>query len=485
MTKVFFDNIDEIIISHLNESKFEIKIAVAWITDQKIIKTLEKCVENGILVKIIFYNDNINKFDNFKQLYKKGAIIRCSNNLMHNKFCIIDNKKVINGSYNWTISAKSNNENIQITNSSDIASDFEKEFNKILKNTLSVDKYFANNEDAINRYIESVGSPLKYPVFYKLELVDKIRSFSFSISDINELEKFDYVYKLFYNENDFLDFLIKVYNVLFTNKKDKQEVSLFSYIKSEDKNFSSKSLNIILDIIKENDIGKINNILPENILQDKFRMSHEKFVYLQEIKKENILLISFTNGNYSKNNCQLQLISIKNTNDSNKVFKLFFDELHTNDDYIILSQNVFRANWSPQDNKKIVLYDYRFFFNKRNFLFDDVISSTYNNNQEIIREEIRNNSQIRQNESRRNVQKYNRNECYIATMVYKDENHLNIHKLRKFRDTVLLNNFFGFQFIRFYYIVSPWLVLIFNNCRLFNLFFKLVIEKFILKLIKT
>ena len=181
MTKVFFDNIDEIIISHLNESKFEIKIAVAWITDQKIIKTLEKCVENGILVKIIFYNDNINKFDNFKQLYKKGAIIRCSNNLMHNKFCIIDNKKVINGSYNWTISAKSNNENIQITNSSDIASDFEKEFNKILKNTLSVDKYFANNEDAINRYIESVGSPLKYPVFYKLELVDKIRSFSFSI----------------------------------------------------------------------------------------------------------------------------------------------------------------------------------------------------------------------------------------------------------------------------------------------------------------
>jgi len=33
---------------------------------------------------------------------------------MHNKFCVIDSKTVVTGSYNWTKKAQSNYENITI-----------------------------------------------------------------------------------------------------------------------------------------------------------------------------------------------------------------------------------------------------------------------------------------------------------------------------------------------------------------------------------
>ena len=47
-----------------------------------------------------------------------GIPVHFDNNkksLMHNKFCIIDDKIIINGSFNWSVNAvKSNNENIII-----------------------------------------------------------------------------------------------------------------------------------------------------------------------------------------------------------------------------------------------------------------------------------------------------------------------------------------------------------------------------------
>lgn len=45
---------------------------------------------------------------------------------MHNKFCEIDFKKVIHGSYNWT-----NNESITITESRELAEEFAEHFIKL------------------------------------------------------------------------------------------------------------------------------------------------------------------------------------------------------------------------------------------------------------------------------------------------------------------------------------------------------------------
>ena len=41
MIKIYFDNIDEQIIRQLKNAKTEILVAVAWITHEDIIKTLE------------------------------------------------------------------------------------------------------------------------------------------------------------------------------------------------------------------------------------------------------------------------------------------------------------------------------------------------------------------------------------------------------------------------------------------------------------
>ena len=114
-TRVVFYNIHEEIIRYIDSAKDEILVAVAWLTDFAIINHLTKKSKNGITVKIIFYDDHINNKNNFTELVNNGALIRCSKNLMHNKFAIIDKKIILNGSYNWTQNANNNYENIQIS----------------------------------------------------------------------------------------------------------------------------------------------------------------------------------------------------------------------------------------------------------------------------------------------------------------------------------------------------------------------------------
>jgi len=50
---------------------------------------------------------------------------------MHNKFCVIDNQTIISGSYNWTINANSNDENITILYDKLTAELYTQEFRRI------------------------------------------------------------------------------------------------------------------------------------------------------------------------------------------------------------------------------------------------------------------------------------------------------------------------------------------------------------------
>lgn len=98
---------------------------------------------NGVNITIIIYNDHINKKELFKSLYYEGSKIYLSKKLMHNKFCIIDHNIIINGSYNWTLNANSNRENIQMTRGNrDLIFEFEKEFKSIKKECKAIDDYF-------------------------------------------------------------------------------------------------------------------------------------------------------------------------------------------------------------------------------------------------------------------------------------------------------------------------------------------------------
>ena len=71
-----------------------------------------------------------------------------NNELMHHKFCVIDNHTVITGSYNWTIAAESHHENIVIiSNCSSLAEQYINEYNEIVGLVSSSSEEDENEEE--------------------------------------------------------------------------------------------------------------------------------------------------------------------------------------------------------------------------------------------------------------------------------------------------------------------------------------------------
>jgi len=62
--------------------------------------------------------------------------------------------------------------------------------------------------------------------------------------------------------------------------------------------------------------------------------------------------------------------------------------------------------------------------------------------------------------------------CYIATCCYQDSNASEVVLFRIFRDTYLMNNYFGKIFVKYYYRFSPKIANILNGNRTINLLVK-------------
>jgi hypothetical protein len=144
-SQAYFEKIHKQIEIRLQESQTSIRLAVAWFTDQKLFNIICEKAKNGIEVELIIANHEINQDSNidFSQLKKSGGSLYWIGKgykyevLMHNKFCIIDNRVLITGSYNWTQKAKSNHESITVIEEDDnLILDFNQEFDKI------INKYF-------------------------------------------------------------------------------------------------------------------------------------------------------------------------------------------------------------------------------------------------------------------------------------------------------------------------------------------------------
>lgn len=395
MNEVHFKDIDKIISKNLNEAKFEIKIAVAWITDLYLINSLTNCLKKGIKVYIIFFDDKINNLDLFEGLYNLGAEIRCTKNLMHNKFCVIDKKITLNGSYNWTVSAKRNNENIQVTNSISVSFDFLKEFDKLYLKSLKVDKHFANNVSSFNIYLGKQGKPNKYPVFFKQTLNDDLRKIIFNINR-NALHndfKFpiQHIYKLFFNETEYIEYHKKVYNYLYTKNQDFFSDSILyckikNVFQSSGNPYNSGKPLLVLDLIF--DVTKIDNLNSSYILENKPKFSYEKFIYFNPIMNSNFLLIGVENISiYEINNFGLQNIFkigvfAFDIQENKNIITFKFGNLTINNEYIINSyiQNISYYNEISGFESKNNKYDYNIFINKSNFTLNHKLEKENNDN---------------------------------------------------------------------------------------------------------
>lgn len=138
MQTAHFKNIRKEIIPLLDNANSEVLIAMAWFTSRELFEALIDCRERGVKVELVLLDNAINWMDyapDFNRLIEADGIIRVARadiGQMHHKFCIIDSKTAITGSYNWTYYAERyNKENIIITDEKDIIDSFKSEFQEL------------------------------------------------------------------------------------------------------------------------------------------------------------------------------------------------------------------------------------------------------------------------------------------------------------------------------------------------------------------
>lgn len=200
----YFKNIHQIIIDNIIDAKLNIKVCVAWLTDSDIYNALLNRARKGITIEIIMSNHEWNKTEKILSYVNELINLECSiyyiandSTLMHNKFCIIDNKIVITGSYNWTISARSNHENIVVLNNEISIKEYLVEFNKI-KNYSRLKYLPILLLFDINHEIDVFNDAVKEFVC-KLKQSDLLRSHGFlciAPSKNNPLHKFSAIERL-------------------------------------------------------------------------------------------------------------------------------------------------------------------------------------------------------------------------------------------------------------------------------------------------
>lgn len=147
MVKAHFENIRQNILDELDKATEKIVVAVYWFTNQALFQKLMTKVTEGLQVELIIHNDYINNREeglNFQNFIELGGEFYFSDtfNPMHNKFCVIDNKILINGSYNWTYYAEDRNkENILlIKDEQQTINAFASEFDRLKSLTKKVEK---------------------------------------------------------------------------------------------------------------------------------------------------------------------------------------------------------------------------------------------------------------------------------------------------------------------------------------------------------
>lgn len=122
--------------SELKKAEFEIQVASAWFTDDVLFDILLDQLSKGVKVEVIIADNAENEKLDFPLLINKGATVLKIKNvgygMMHQKFCIIDRKKALHGSYNWSNNAKNNNhESIIITDHKETVESLIQNFNNI------------------------------------------------------------------------------------------------------------------------------------------------------------------------------------------------------------------------------------------------------------------------------------------------------------------------------------------------------------------
>ena len=144
----FFEKIAEEVVKNIISAKKSIKIAVAWFTNFDIFRVIKHKLENSnVEITLVTNNDLINNGGyclNLNELIDAGLKMYLYEypDMLHHKFCIIDEKLVMTGSYNWTFFSEAvNRENMLVIKDDDkVIDSFVNEFNYIINGRVAINK---------------------------------------------------------------------------------------------------------------------------------------------------------------------------------------------------------------------------------------------------------------------------------------------------------------------------------------------------------
>jgi phosphatidylserine/phosphatidylglycerophosphate/cardiolipin synthase-like enzyme len=117
------------------QARRSIDICVYTISDDRLSEAILAAHQRGVAVRVI--SDNEKKFDagsDVLRLRERGVPLRidASEHHMHHKFALFDGRLLLNGSFNWTRSAStSNEENFLVIEHAQLVADYAREFEQL------------------------------------------------------------------------------------------------------------------------------------------------------------------------------------------------------------------------------------------------------------------------------------------------------------------------------------------------------------------
>lgn len=129
------------IVKELESADFEILIASAWFTDDELFDIVKRKAAQHVNIQLIIADNQENQKLNFEELIALGASVTKIKSIgygnMNQKFCVIDKRIALHGSYNWSVNARKNNhESIIVTNHTETVASLINTFNTINQKAL-------------------------------------------------------------------------------------------------------------------------------------------------------------------------------------------------------------------------------------------------------------------------------------------------------------------------------------------------------------